>query len=204
MFGFHATNNEPEYKTSLAGLRLARDLKIVAMEIYCDSLLVVCQVRREYQAKDRRLAAYLSRVHKILDEFDYYTIYYILRESNPKVDSLAKLASLSEAQQMGLVPVETLSSTSINQMEIDRIFEVVLDKESWMNPFRNYLEHGILPERRSEKRQILRKASRFTIQNGVIYRRGYSIPLLRCISHNEIKRVLRDVHEGECGDHIEG
>lgn len=37
-----------------------------------------------------------------------------------------------------------------------------------------------------------------------MYRRGYSIPLLRCIAHDEIKRVLHDVHKGECGDHTRG
>ena len=37
-----------------------------------------------------------------------------------------------------------------------------------------------------------------------MYRRGYSIPLLRCIAHDEVKRVLHDVHEGECGDHTRG
>ena len=37
-----------------------------------------------------------------------------------------------------------------------------------------------------------------------MYRRGYSVPLLRCIAHDEIKRILHDVHEGECGDHTGG
>jgi len=73
-----------------------------------------------------------------------------------------------------------------------------------MPPYRNYIEHGILLERRSEKRQVLRKASQFIVQNGVMYRRGYFVPLLRCIAHDEIERVLHDVHEGECGDHTGG
>ena len=49
---FDSSNNEAEYEALLAGLKLARDLKITAVEIYCDSQLVVCQVRGEYQAKD--------------------------------------------------------------------------------------------------------------------------------------------------------
>ena len=73
-----------------------------------------------------------------------------------------------------------------------------------MTPYRDYIERGELPEQRSEKRQVLRKASRFVIQNGVMYRRGYSVPLLRCIAHDEVRRVLHHVHEGECGDHTGG
>ena len=100
-FNFRATNNEAEYEALLAGLKLARDLRIIAVEIYCDSQLVVCQVRGEYQARDRRLAAYLAQVQETLNQFEYYAIYYIPREHNQKADSLAKLASTGEAQQMG-------------------------------------------------------------------------------------------------------
>ena len=30
------------------------------------------------------------------------------------------------------------------------------------------------------------------------------MPLLRCIAHDDIRRVLQEVHEGECGDHTGG
>lgn len=73
-----------------------------------------------------------------------------------------------------------------------------------MTQIRNYLEHGMLPEHRSEKRHVLRKASLFIIQNGIMYMREYFAPLLQCIVHDEFKRVLHDVHELECGDHIGG
>src|SRR5574338_1360601 len=150
------------------------------------------------------MAAYLARVQEALDQFDYYAIYYIPRDHNQKVDSLAKLASTGEAQQMGLVPVETLSSPSIDQIKTSDVFETSPCRESWMTPYRSYIENGILPKHRNEKRKILRKASRFIIQDGIMYRKGYSVPLLRCIAHDEVKRVLHDVHEGECGDHTGG
>ena len=76
---------------------------------------------------------------------------------------------------MGVVQVETLSSPSIDRRETDFTFEATSTRESWMTPYRDYIERGVLPERRSEKRQVLRKASRFVIQNGIMYRRGYSV-----------------------------
>ena len=45
-FDFRATNNEAEYEALLAGLKLARDLRIIAVEIYCDSQLVVSSMGR--------------------------------------------------------------------------------------------------------------------------------------------------------------
>ena len=41
-----------------------------------------------------------------------------------KADSLAKYSSTSEAQLLGLVPVEVLSAPSIDEMEIDWIMTI--------------------------------------------------------------------------------
>lgn len=39
---------------------------------------------------------------------------------------------------------------------------------------------------------------------GVLYRKGFSVPLLWCAAHDEAKQVLTEVHEGACGDHTRG
>lgn len=43
-FDFRVINNEAEYEALLAGLRLDGDLRVIAVEIYCNSQLAVCQV----------------------------------------------------------------------------------------------------------------------------------------------------------------
>ena len=35
----------------------------------------------------------------------------------------------------------------------------------------------------------------------VLYKRGFSRPYLRCLSHDEAHYVMREVHEGICGNH---
>ena len=35
----------------------------------------------------------------------------------------------------------------------------------------------------------------------VLYKRCFSRPYLRCLSHEEADYVMREVHEGICGDH---
>ena len=114
---------------------------------------------------------------------------------------MAKFASNGDAQQMGLFPIETLHASSINVMEVDFVLETGIERESWMTPFKQYLLHGAVPERRSKRRQVIRKASRYVMEKGIVYRRGFWTPLLRCMAHDEIKRVLKEVHEGEYGDH---
>ena len=50
-FGFKVPNNEAEYEALLAGLRLAREVKVEWLSIFSDAQLVVCQIRGEYRAK---------------------------------------------------------------------------------------------------------------------------------------------------------
>ena len=50
-------------------------------------------------------------------------------------------------------------------------------------------------------RKVKKKAARFTILNGTLYKRGFSIPYLKCIDEEEVKYILKEIHEGVCGDH---
>jgi len=103
---FPSTNNEAEYEALIAGIRLAKELQLRVVQIFSDSQIVVCQVKKEFQAKGGNPPAYLVKAWELLEGFDHYTISHIPREQNTKADSLAKLASTGDAQQMGLVLVE--------------------------------------------------------------------------------------------------
>ena len=116
---FPSTNNEAEYEALIAGLRIAKELNIKALQIFSDSQLIVCQVRKEFQAKGGNLPAYLSKAWELLHDFDRYSINHIPREENMKADSLAKYSSTGEAQLLGLVPVEVLSAPSTDEMDDD-------------------------------------------------------------------------------------
>ena len=58
-FGFKESNKEAEYEALIAGLNLAKEMKVESLEIYGDSQLVVCQITNEYQARGEKMAAYL-------------------------------------------------------------------------------------------------------------------------------------------------
>lgn len=134
---FPTTNNKAEYETLIAGLKLAKELEIKSLEIFCNSLLVVYQVRRDYQAKGQRLAPYLIQIQELLTGFEYYDITHLPRDQNKETNSLVKFDSTGDAQQMGLVPVEVLNVLSINQIEIDWVLETEPEKESWMTPIKD-------------------------------------------------------------------
>ncbi|KAM1658613.1 hypothetical protein ACFXTN_042755 [Malus domestica] len=59
-FKFKASNNEAEYEALLAGLRLAKHLRVKRIDIFSDSQLVVNQVTNNFDAKDSSMTAYLA------------------------------------------------------------------------------------------------------------------------------------------------
>lgn len=54
-----------------------------------------------------------------------------------------------------------------------------------------------------EARKIKKWATRFTILNDVLYKRGFLLPYLRSIEQDEAKYILEEVHKGICKDHSE-
>ena len=37
--------------------------------------------------------------------------------------------------------------------------------------------------------------------NDALYKRGFSLPYLRCVKEDEVRYILEEVHEGICGYH---
>ena len=37
--------------------------------------------------------------------------------------------------------------------------------------------------------------------NDTLYKRGFSMPYLKCVNEEEAKYILEEIHEGICGDH---
>ncbi|GKV43029.1 hypothetical protein SLEP1_g50370 [Rubroshorea leprosula] len=73
---------------------------------------------------------------------------------------------------------------------------------SWMDPIISFLRDGIVPADKQEEMRLRKKASRYTLVNEILYKRSFSLPLLRCLNPYEAEYALREVHEGVCGSHI--
>ena len=97
-----------------------------------------------------------------------------------------------------------MGSLSIEETDIDWIMNLTQERESWMTPIKEYLLNGSVPESPKERQRLLRKVPRYLIQDGRLYRRGFSMPLLRFVTKEESKAILAEVHGGECGDHSGG
>ena len=73
---------------------------------------------------------------------------------------------------------------------------------SWMEPIWDYIIDGSVPDDPKEAAKIRTRSARFTNHKGSLYKRGFFTPKLKCIEGKDTEYVLREVHEGICGNHI--
>ena len=65
----------------------------------------------------------------------------------------------------------------------------------------SYLRTGLLPDGKEAMRKLKFQASQFVLIKDVLYKIGFSLPYLRCLSHEEVDYVMREVHKGIYGNH---
>jgi hypothetical protein len=73
--------------------------------------------------------------------------------------------------------------------------------DAWISEIRDYLKENILPEDHVATERIMRLAKRYTVVEGDLYRRGANGILMRCITQEEVRELLTEIHGGECGSH---
>ena len=73
-----------------------------------------------------------------------------------------------------------------------------------MDPIVEYLKTSEQPEDKTKARILWLKADHYVLYDDKLYRRGYSMPLLKCITLSEVKYIMREIHEGTCGNHTGG
>ena len=66
---------------------------------------------------------------------------------------------------------------------------------------KSYLTEGTLPEKDEDAEHMALQATAYCIQDGELYRKRPNNVSLRCISREQGKELLADIHVGDCGHH---
>ncbi|GKF52477.1 reverse transcriptase domain-containing protein, partial [Tanacetum coccineum] len=125
---FPSTNNEAEYEALLAGLRIARKMKVKALKVKVDLKLVACQMNGEFVASSEGMAKYLAKAKEHATLFRKFSIENIPK--NQKADVLSKLASVAFNHLTKEVLVEVLKVKSMDTQEVNTIVEE--EEDNWM------------------------------------------------------------------------
>ncbi|KAG8479130.1 hypothetical protein CXB51_028997 [Gossypium anomalum] len=178
---FDCTNNMVEYEACIMGLQAAIERGIKTLEVYGDSVLVIYQLRGEWEIRDPKLINYRKVVLGLLEEFDDITFNYLPRNENQMADALATLASMIKANKEEEVrPIQM--SVYEAPASCCNIEEEEKDDNPWYQDILRYVrDHG-----------------------DILYKRRKDQVLLRCVDAVEAKLILEEVHEGVCGTHVNG
>ena len=205
------SNNVAEYQALLLGLEMAVDMKVLQLEVFGDSKLVINQLLREYDVRKPELMPYFDYGTRLMGWFDRITLQYVPRKENRQADALANLAStlvLSDLQakvpicQNWVIP--PTFDDEIEEGEVNLISVCEVEKEDWRQSLIDYLEHGRLPDDRRHKVEIRRRAPRFIYFKDTLYRRSFDGVFLRCLGEEEANQALQEAHSGICGAHQSG
>ena len=111
-----------------------------------------------------------------------------------EANALAKVALASEAMD------EYDKVQYMPNIDLPKI-QQVKGEENWMMPIVIYLKDGRLPEVKDKARRLRIKAANYVLIDEVLYKRGFFQPYVRCLALNKSNYVLREVYEGEYGNH---
>ena len=188
-FNFKATNNDAEYEALIAGLKLALEMKVENMNVYSDSMLVVWHIRGGFQARGPRTDLYMRYAQELIGKFREIKLEQIPRSENADADALAKLGSQRDAHMLGVIPLEIQYQPSIPKIEVLDV--EVGESDLWTTPIQEYIANRTLPTDKDEARKLRYKAAQYVIYDGVLYKRGFNRPLLRCVDGIRCEYIMR-------------
>nr|GEY21098.1 reverse transcriptase domain-containing protein [Tanacetum cinerariifolium] len=131
--------------------------------------------------------------------FTTFSISQVPRNKNKQADTLSKIASTSFAHLSKQVLVEVLENKSIKEKEVAAVIEE--DGPTLMTQLVDYLKEGVLPGDNKEARKLRLKARQYELMEGVLYRRSFLTPWLRCVGPLQADYVMREIHERSCSMH---
>ncbi|XP_071688410.1 uncharacterized protein [Rutidosis leptorrhynchoides] len=94
--------------------------------------------------------------------------------------------------------MEVLSQKSTDVVQEAATVEEV---ETWMSPIVTYPNNGTLPVDGATARKNRMKAPMYMLRDGVLFKKSFTAPLLRCVGPVEVETIVMEVHEGTCGMH---
>src|SRR5438105_12693812 len=145
------------------------------------------------------MSAYCQEVRKLKGAFDGLELTHVLRNDNNEADELAKMGSKRTPVPTGVF-VQQLYQATISEETTEPSnkpieAEVLTINPDWTTPYLSYLLHDGLPEDRAEAERIARRSRSYVVVRGEeLYRKGTSGILMRCISKEDGRRLLKEIH----------
>ena len=207
---------------------MAISMGIQRLEVRGDSNLAISQVNGDFDAKDPKMTAYRNAVLKMSARFEGLEFHHVARDNNQAADVLARIGAKSDAippniflerlfkpsvlweEESGNNNPEAAAPPNTEQSDIiggsaDEITPsahvIMAVIAPWTEPFLAYLTKQELPEDQNKARCIVRRSKAYKVHEGELYKKSTTGVLQRCISEEEGRQLLAEIHAGLGGHH---
>jgi len=157
-------------------LELLKEVHADAVEIFSDSMLVINQLAGIYECRSEILINYYEKCIQLLKEFKDFQLEHVPWMHNEEVNQLAQHTS-------GYQPI-------LNILSAD-------STDDWRREIIDYLKDS---SKRVERR-VRFQATKYVLLEEELYYQTIDGVLLRCLSNDEARSLMGEIHEGVCGAH---
>jgi hypothetical protein len=161
-----------------------KEEKAISVEIFGDSELVIKQLNGQYECRNDILRNYYEECKEILKSFQLVILQHIPRENNEDANRLAQSAS-------GYRKNQEVFANDVYSFGSD------LAEDDWRKEITDHLEN---PSRKVS-RKLKYKSIKSILFDGRLYYKSLDGVLLQCLGQEEAKKMMSEVHDGQCGAH---
>ncbi|XP_071933752.1 uncharacterized protein [Coffea arabica] len=201
---FPCTNNMAEYEACIFGLKMALEMEIKELVAFSDSDLLVHQTLKQWITKDSKILPYHCSLLTLAKQFQNLEFRHLPRARNAFADALATLASMIQyPDELKIEPIQIqFQDKPAHCWAVDKS----PDSIPWFNDIKEFLKTGSYPLHAGikDKSFLRRMASKFFLNGEVLYKRTSDLNLLRCVDEDEAQYMMKEVHSGVCGPHMNG
>jgi hypothetical protein len=168
--------------------------------------VVINQVNKSWDRNNENMDAYCLEVRKLENKCYGLEFHHVVRDNNIAADVLSKLGS-TRAQVPAGVFVHELHAPSISEpapTTTDPVHppagqEVMMIDVDWQQPFIDYIQEQKIPSDKNLAKQLFRWDESYVLV-GDRWGTTFGV-LMKCVSREEGKDILEEIHTGVCGNH---
>ncbi|XP_077228573.1 uncharacterized protein LOC143861546 [Tasmannia lanceolata] len=189
------------------GLEAAMALHIQDLDVFGDSILIICQTNANWKTRDDKLIPYNTYLESLVRKFRNITFTHLSRTKNHFADALATLTSMLDiSATMEVQPLEVRLQWAPAHVNAIKIAARCSDGKPWYTDIKNFISgKGHPPEASGKEQRSLQKlASNFIICGEELFRRSFDGIQLLCIDEDQAAELIEQTHEGVSRPHMNG
>ena len=153
-----------------------------------------------------------EEIRKLENKFSRLEIHLIDHDNNMGADVLSKLGSTRAAippevfiHELHHPSVKVQNQQTTNAEAPVTVREVRMIEDDWRTQFIDFIREFKLPlhvkAKSAEVVRIIKRSKGFILVGDNLYKCSASGILMKCVTLEEGKDILREIHEGVCGNH---